>query len=161
MDVLSSFAWIAWLALILIFIVVEMLTFGLVFLMLALGSVGGLLAGLVGVPWWGQLLIAAALAVLLLFAIRPPLLRALRRGDDPALSNVDALLGMNAQVVQTVTATNGQAKLANGEIWTARMAPGAGSESARPGDSVRVAAIDGATALVIPSAPFAPTEERR
>ena len=58
MDI-TSFAWIVWLVLILVFVIIEMLTLDFVFLMIAVGSVGGLLSGLIGVPWWLQLVIAA------------------------------------------------------------------------------------------------------
>lgn len=49
MDVLSTidtFAWIFWLLLILVFLVIEMLTVELTFLMLALGGIVGLVADL-------------------------------------------------------------------------------------------------------------------
>ncbi|WP_236720235.1 NfeD family protein [Rathayibacter sp. VKM Ac-2630] len=84
MDAVLQYAWILWLALILIFVIVEMITLEFTFLMLAVGSVGGLLAGLVGAPFWVQVPVAAVLAVLLLLTVRPPLLRLLRRGGDPA-----------------------------------------------------------------------------
>src|SRR4051794_13824908 len=95
LDFLATYAWIVWLALILIFGIIELTTLEFTFLMLAVGSLGGLIAGLLGVPWWAQFIIAAVLSVLLLFAVRPSLLRALKRGGDPALSNVDALLGLS------------------------------------------------------------------
>src|SRR6185437_8076259 len=110
MDI-TSFAWIAWLVLILVFVIVEMLTLDFVFLMIAIGSVGGLVSGLFGAPWWLQLLIAAALSVILIFFIRPPLLHALKRGGDPAKSNVDRLIGMGGVVVSTVSRTTGLVKL--------------------------------------------------
>lgn len=148
MDIFS-FAWIAWLVLILIFIIVEMLTLDFVFLMIAVGSLGGLVSGLFGAPWWLQLIVAAALSVLLLFFIRPPLLHALKRGADPAKSNVDALIGMGGTVVSTVSRTGGQVKLAVGETWTSRLAPGApGRTELAPGEHVIVVKIEGATAVV-------------
>lgn len=150
MDAVSSYAWIAWLVLILIFVIVEMLTLEFTFLMIAVGSVGGLIAGLFGAHWWLQLLVAAVLAVLLLFTIRPPLLRALKRGADPARSNIDAVIGTAGQVVSTVTDTGGEVKLANGESWTAKVAPAVEYRALRPGESVLVVAIDGATAVVTP-----------
>jgi len=150
MDVISSFAWIGWLALILVFITVEMLTLDFVFLMIAVGSAGGLVSGLFGLPWWWQLVIAAALSLLLLFTIRPPLLHALRRGADPAKSNVEALLGTPARVIETVSLHGGLVKLSNGETWTARVSIAGGSRDIGPGEHVLVTAIEGATAVVIP-----------
>jgi membrane protein implicated in regulation of membrane protease activity len=153
-----SYLWIAWIVLILIFVIVEMITLDFVFLMIAAGSLGGLLSGLFGAPWGLQLLLAAVLSLLLLFFLRPPLLRALKRGGDPAKSNVDALIGMSGTVVATVSPTAGQVKLAVGETWTARLAtlaPGSGAETAPaalvPGEHVIVVRIEGATAVVAPA----------
>ena len=47
-DFLASYAWVIWLALILVFLVIETLTLDLIFLMLAIGSVGGLVAHFAG-----------------------------------------------------------------------------------------------------------------
>lgn len=151
MDVITSYAWIGWLALILVFIIIEMLVLEFTFLMIAVGSLGGLISGLFGVPWWGQLLIAAALSVLLLFFLKPPLLRVLKRGADPAKSNVDALLGSFGTVVLTLSEDDGQVKLSNGETWTARFSPASAVRTLQPGERVLVTAIDGSTAIVIPA----------
>lgn len=173
-EFIDAYAWIFWLGLILVFVIVEVLTVDFTFLMLALGSVGGLLAGIAGAEWWLQILVAAVLSVLLLFAVRPPLLRALKRGGDPTLSNVDALLGLTGVVVNDFGGNAGHVKLANGETWTARLsenasptAAGAKSSHAshsshalplpgaaralEEGDLVVVTAIEGATAVVVPA----------
>lgn len=148
---LADYAWIVWLVLILIFVTIEVATLELTFLMLAVGSVGGLLAGLLGVPWWLQLVIAAVLSMALLLGIKPPLIRLLRRGGDPTKSNVDALLGIGGRVVSSIGETGGQVRLANGETWTARLSPETDQRVVEPGESVLVTAIDGATAVVVPA----------
>lgn len=84
MDVLTQYAWIAWLVLILVFATIEVFTLEMTFLMLALGSVAGLLSGLTGIPWWAQFIVAAVVAIALILTLRPSLLRMLRRGADPA-----------------------------------------------------------------------------
>lgn len=147
-DFLSTYAWVIWLALILIFVIVEVMSLEFTFLMLAIGSLGGLVSGLVGVPWWGQVIVAGVLAIILLFLVRPALLRALRRGGDPTPSNVDALLGLTGTIVNDVHGRSNHVKLANGETWTARR--GDGRELVE-GDRVVVQAIEGATAVVSPT----------
>ncbi|MET0975412.1 MAG: NfeD family protein [Leifsonia sp.] len=151
-DGVFAYAWIVWLALILIFVTIEMFTLELTFLMIAIGSLGGLLASILGAPWWLQIVIAAILSVALLLLIRPPLLRALKRGGDPARSNVDALMGMEATVVASLGTggTPGQARLANGETWTSRLSPITEQRVVAAGERVIVTAIDGATAVVVP-----------
>lgn len=156
MDVLTQYAWIAWLVLILVFATIEIFTLEMTFLMLALGSVAGLLSGLTGIPWYFQFVIAAVVAVALILLLRPPLLRLLRRGGDPALSNVEALIGLDGQVVRTVTTIGGQVRLQNGDIWTARLSPITEQVDVAVGEKILVTGIDGATAVVVPVERSAP-----
>jgi membrane protein implicated in regulation of membrane protease activity len=149
LDFLVDYAWIVWLALILVFGIIELTTLEFTFLMLATGSLGGLISGLFGLPWWAQVIVAAVLSILLLFAIRPALLRALKRGGDPALSNVDALLGLSGTVTNDFSGNANHVKLANGETWSAKL-----SGTDRPlveGERVVVTSIEGATAVVVPA----------
>lgn len=147
-EVLVNWAWLLWLALILIFVVIEVFTLDFTFLMLAVGSLGGLVGGFFAVPFWAQIVIAAALAVVLLFLVRPPLLQAFRRGEDPTPSNVEALLGLSGTALTDFVDDRGQVKLANGDTWTARLADGA--DAVLEGAKVVVTRIEGATAVVVP-----------
>lgn len=150
MDAVTHYAGVLWLALILIFIIVEMITLEFTFLMLAVGSVGGLVSGVLGAPFWIQVLVAAVLAGLLLFTVRPPLLRLLKRGGDPTPSGADALLGLAGSVVLAGPGP-GQVKLANGETWTIRLSPLVEDRILGVGERVVVTAIEGATAVVVPA----------
>ena len=152
-DGVFAYAWIVWLALILIFVTIETLTLELTLpddrarqsrrpdRQPRSACRGG-----------GRSSIAAVLSVALLAFIRPPLLRALKTGGDPARSNVDALIGMGATIVASigVGAGPGQAKLANGETWTIRLSPVTEQRIVAAGEQVIVTAIDGATAVVVP-----------
>jgi len=146
-ELITEWAWIGWLILIAVFLVIEMLTLDFTFLMLASGSAIGLVSGLVGLPVWAQLIIAAAAAALLILFIRPPLLRRLHRSEDPTKSNVDALIGLRGTALSEITQISGQIKVSNGDTWTAR----AESAVAIPvGSPIAIAAISGATAIVRP-----------
>jgi membrane protein implicated in regulation of membrane protease activity len=147
-DSLLKYVWIAWLALALIFLIIEVSTLEFTFLMLAVGSLGALVAGLLGVPWWGQILVAGILSVLLLFAVRPPLLRQLKRGGDPTLSNIEAVVGLTGVVTNDFSGNATHVKLANGETWTARFSSG---HDPVEGERIIVTAIEGATAVVTPA----------
>lgn len=153
-QTIEQYAWIGWLVLILVFLVIEMLTLDFTFLMLSIGGLAGLGADLIGAPIWLQVIVAAMVAAVLVLFLRPPLLRRLRRGEDPTPSNVDALIDLGGRVVSTVTAHGGQVRLANGDVWTARTDAG----ELEPGTPVNVSRIDGATAIVRPAHPT-PTED--
>lgn len=146
-QTIEQFAWIGWLVLILVFLVIEMLTLDFTFLMLSIGGVAGLGSDLLGAPIWLQVIIAAAVAAVLILVLRPPLLKRLRRGEDPTPTNVAALVGLSGRVMSTVTAHGGQVKLSNGDTWTARPEHRGELE---PGTVIRVSRIDGATAFVRP-----------
>lgn len=151
-DFLAGYAWIFWLVLILVFGIIEMATLQFFFIMIAVGSLGGLISGLFGLPWWVQIIVAAALSILLLFAVRPPLLRRLGRGGDPAKSNVDALLGLTGTVTNDYSGNASHVRLSNGETWTARLTENHPLDSPLvEGEKVVVTAIDGATAVVAPA----------
>ena len=157
-QTIEQYAWIGWLVLILAFLVIEMLTLDFTFLMLSIGGLAGLGADLAGAPIWLQVIIAAVVAAVLVLFLRPPLLRRLRRGEDPTPSNVDALIDLGGRVVSTVSAHGGQVRLSNGDVWTARTEGG----ELEPGTVVNVSRIDGATAVVRPANPAStPTEDPR
>ncbi len=146
-----SYGWIVWAALILIFVIVEVLSVDFIFLMIAVGSAGGLVADLFRLPWWVQVLIAALLSLVLIFFVRPALKRALRRGADNTPTNVEALLGLSGTVMSPFVEGQGHVKLANGETWTARLSGLTDDTTVKTGARVVVTAIDGATAVVIPA----------
>lgn len=132
--------------------VVEIFALDFIFLMLAVGAAGGLVAILLGLPWWASVIIAGAVALLLLGLVRPRMLRLLNRGADPYRTNVSALLGMTGVVAVPFTAYQpGQVRLANGETWSARLVTDVGAHDAPPlGTRVAVVAIEGSTAVVRP-----------
>jgi membrane protein implicated in regulation of membrane protease activity len=150
-DFLTMYAWIFWVALLLLFVIIEVLTVDFTFLMLAGGCLGGLSAGLLGAPFWAQILVAGVLALLLLFILRPAIKRALGRGGDQTPTNVAALLGLGGTVTTPFEEGQGHVKLANGETWTARLSHATTGRPVETGDRVVVTAIEGATAIVVPA----------
>ena len=148
---LTQYLWIAWLVFVIVCVIIEVLTLEFTFLMIAVGSlIGGLGANLLGAEWWVQILAAAVISGLLLFTIRPLLLKTLDRGREPARTNVDALHGMRGRATVAFTDRGGFVKLANGETWTARLSLDAEHAHVAEGDRMVVTRIDGATAEVAP-----------
>ena len=122
---------------------IEALTLDLVFASLAVGAVAGAIVAALGFPVIAQGLVAMVAAMLTLFVIRPIGLRMLKtEGTD---TNVDALLGRGALVVERVDSRGGRVKI-GGEIWSARTKE-PGTEFLAGADLV-VVSIDGATAVV-------------
>ena len=155
-EFFTQYSWIIWVVLILLFVIVEVATVEFTFLMLVIGSIAGLLTGLFGGPFWLAVIVAAIVSVLLLFTVRPPLLRALKRGGDPTPSNIEALLGLRGTVVVPLLdrvdgPALGQVKLTNGETWTARLLAPTGENTIDTGATVVVTAIEGSTAVVVPA----------
>lgn len=149
-DFFMSYGWIIWLALVLVFLTIEMFTLDLTFWMLAIGSIGGLVSAILDAPWVVQFIIAAVASALLLFTLRPPLLRRLRRRADPTLSNIEGLIGLGGHVTAELSADGGQAKFSNGETWTAKLSPGEVTQQLGVGIRVVIVDIEGATAIVVP-----------
>src|SRR5690606_33957121 len=112
------------------------------------GSGAGLVSGLLGAPLWLQFIVAGVAATVLILILRPPLLKRLHRGEDPTKSNIDAIIGLPGLALHEITATSGQVKLSNGDIWTARTAD---ASAIPPGVPIAVDAIEGATAIVRPA----------
>lgn len=148
---LTQYMWIAWIVLALVFVIIELLTLEFTFLMLAAGSlIGGLAVNLLGGEWWLQVLAAAAVSALLLFTIRPLLLRALHKSSALQPTNVDAIYGMGARVTAPFVNGQGSVRLDNGEEWTAAVADLAGGLEV--GSRAIVTAVRGATVEVAAAA---------
>lgn len=136
---------LAWLVLGIVLVITEMFGGELVLLMLA----GGALAA-AGVdvafdpPLWIDFVVFSAVSVLLLAAVRPVAKRHLLTRPR-ILTNVEALPGQQAVVLERVDVRDGRVKI-GGDIWSAR--------TDQPGDvfdagtHVMVVEIDGATAVV-------------
>jgi membrane protein implicated in regulation of membrane protease activity len=129
--------------------VAEIFTLDLTLLMLAGGALAGGTVMLLGGPVLVAVVVACVVASLLLFALRPWLLRSMRsRGVAFVETNSAALVKLHAKTLDEVTATGGRVKL-RGEVWSARIE--AGAQVIPEGADVVVVKIDGATAIVAPA----------
>ena len=95
-----------------------------------------------------QILVAGAASVAMLALVRPSLVKHLHRGPELQLGH-GKLVGRQAVVTEEITAhTPGRVKLA-GEIWSAQ--PYDDSLTIKPGETVDVLAMKGATVYVHPA----------
>lgn len=127
--------------------IVEIFTLDLTFAMLAGGAIAGGTAALLGAPWWLCVIVACVVAALLLFTLRPYLLRSIRKRGELIETNVVALVGRAARTLSVVSEHAGRVKL-NGEVWSARTQDDA--PDIPEGADVVVVKIRGATAIVAP-----------
>lgn len=140
---------VVWIGLTLLLGVVEVFTLDFIFIMLAAGAAGGLVAALLGAPWWLSAIVAAGVALLLLSLVRPRVLGALDKNADPHRTNIDGLIGLRGTVAVAFTASSpGQVRLSNGETWTARLSPASPDRTPPLGTPVVVESIEGSTAVV-------------
>jgi len=146
-DWLSEHAWIAWTAIAVVLGIAEMLSLDLVLIMLAAGAAAGAVSSTVSPSVWIDLAVAAVVAVGMIAAVRPPLVKRLHSGPELTTGH-SALVGRKGVVLEPVGEYDGRVRLA-GEIWTARcFEPGTTIER---GIEVEVFAIEGATAVVYPT----------
>ena len=138
-------AWVWWIVAAGALAVAEILTGGsLVLLMLAGGAAAGGLTAALGAPPPLAVGAFAVVSVALLALVRPIARRHLHTTRETR-TNVAALVGAEALVVEAVDGQDGRIKLA-GEVWSARSYDG--QSVFEPGTRVQVLQIDGATALV-------------
>ncbi len=127
----------------------EFATTTLYFGLFAVGAAGGLAAAAVGAPVVVQVLVAAAVTLFGIVAIRPLAIKRFSRISVATRTGVDALIGAEALTLMSVTAHEGQVKL-KGETWSARLDPDLAFDPIGPNVRVSISRIDGATALIFP-----------
>ena len=135
---------IIWLALMVVFLIVEASTVVMVSLWFAAGSMAALLVSLLGAPIWLQVALFLVVSAVLLASLRPMV----RKHFTPKLSrtNVDAIVGSQGYVTSDIdnVAATGTVKLGSME-WTARSTAGAPIPA---GTLVTVDKIEGVKAFV-------------
>jgi membrane protein implicated in regulation of membrane protease activity len=140
-----------WIAVALVFAIVEVLTVGLFAGFIAMGALGAAIAAFVGDDIVFQSIVFAAVSILGIVAVRRPLLAYLQRRAEPqVLSGAAAMIGQSALVVDAIKGPHerGHVRIA-GEDWPALTRDGRPVEA---GVSVRVVEIRRAT-LVVELAP--------
>ena len=142
-----NWAAIMWLVLLVVFLLVEAATVGVVSAWFALGALAAMVTALLQGPVWLQTVLFVVVSAGLLLALRP----LVRRFLSPNLTatNVDSVVGSTGIVTAAIdnVSAAGQVKLGAME-WTAR------STSGQPipvGTLVKVDRIEGVKAYVTPA----------
>lgn len=107
-----------WIAIAVIFVIIEGFTLGLTTIWFALGSLIAMLAAMIGVGIVGQVLIFLIASGVLVYFTRPIAKKYLKIGSTK--TNVDSIVGLIGIVTKKIESFNtGQVKVA-GQIWTAK-----------------------------------------
>ena len=147
MDWIRDHLWETWLGLSIVLGVVEMFSLDLIFAMLAAGAVVGMVAAIIGLPVFVQILAALGASIAMLAFVRPAFVKRLHTGPELALGH-GKLVGTRGLVTQEITGlAAGRIKVA-GELWSAL--PYDEHLKIAPGETVEILQIKGATAYVHP-----------
>jgi membrane protein implicated in regulation of membrane protease activity len=129
-----------------VLVVVEVLTGGLVLLMLGAAALGTAAVAATGAPLGVDLAVFAVLAGLFVLVARPAVRRRMEV-HDPVNTGTRALLGIRGEVVDAIGSDTGTIRLA-GSLWSARSLH---DDDVPVGTAVVVVEISGATAVVTPA----------
>jgi len=134
-----------WLALVIIFLVIEILTVGLTSIWLAGGALAGLLLDIADCNLWIQIGAAIIVTVLLLIFTRPFAMKHINR--DHEKTNYEGIIGKVVRITQTVDNINQTGRtLLNGQEWTVRSSRD--EEILEPGTICKVVKISGVKLIV-------------
>ena len=137
---------IVWIILAVLFLVIELVTVGMVSLWFMIGSLAALLAAAVGAGPWLQILLFLLVSVACFALLYPKLKSFVGRNRQP--TNADMVLGKTCVVTQRIdNLTDSGAVSVGGKTWSARTVNG---ETAEVDSLVRVEQIQGVKLIVSP-----------
>lgn len=128
-----------WLIAVIVFIILEAVTYQIVSIWFVFGAAGGLIAYLLGADFYWQLGIFIAVSAVLLAVFRPLSMKLIKKPD--LKTNAESLIGKNVLITREVSNIKGtgQGRL-NGMVWTVR---GDTDEVIPAGETARVKKIEG------------------
>ncbi len=112
-------AGIIWLVAVVTFIILEASTYQMVCVWFIVGSIGGMIASLLGAGFWVQMTVFLVISIALLVLMRPIAIK--RLNSHKVKTNADSLIGKKVLITEKVdnTAATGQGKI-DGIVWTVR-----------------------------------------
>ena len=109
--------WLVWLIVSIGLLLLELTSGDFYVICFAFGAVASIVGAAIGLPLWAQVLIWAVCSVLCLYFVRPSLVRRLHGKMNERKSNVDALVGRQGIVIETISAGGfGYVKI-DGDEW--------------------------------------------
>ena len=112
---------IVWAVATVVFVIVELVTYGLASIWFALGSLAALIAAALGGPPWLQIVLFAVVSVVTLLLTRPLAKKYVNNKKQP--TNADRYIGAEALVTEEINKVLGTGAVSvDGRIWSARTA---------------------------------------
>ncbi len=116
MELVYENLWLAWLAVSIVCLIIELNSGDLYFLCFAMGALVSVILDLCGAPIWCQVLFWALASMLCVFFARPSLAKRLHNRQERN-SNADALIGVTGVVTTDIPASGyGYVKI-SGDEW--------------------------------------------
>ena len=130
-----------------VFLVIELLTVGMVSIWFLLGAVCALILAVIRASIWLQLLTFILISVLSFLLIYPRLKNLVRSARRP--TNADMIIGQSCYVTRRISNIEGQGAVSvGGKTWTARSA---GADPIEEGTLVTIREIQGVKVIVVPA----------
>lgn len=137
-----------WLAAVILLVIIEGATVGLVSIWFAIGAAAAFLVSLFAPSFWVQLAVFAVVSVAAMALIRPLAKKYLIPKPEP--TNADRILGREAVVVETIDNLTAQGRITvSGMEWAARSE---GNDPIPAGTHVTILRIEGVKVFVRPAA---------
>lgn len=110
---------IVWLAGIIAFVILEAVTYQMICIWFALGSLGGLIAKMAGASFNIQMTVFLVISIICLICLRPLSKKLVKR--EEVKTNVDSLIGKEVLITKEVDNLHekGEGRI-NGMVWTVR-----------------------------------------
>ena len=118
-DYLAQHLWQMWAVIAVVCLILELMAGDFFIICISIGAVFAALVAAVGGGIYLQLLTFAVSSFISLFWVRPFAKRYLHKGEDPRVSNADALMGRQGRVVEAVEADGFGRVQIDGDIWKA------------------------------------------
>lgn len=135
---------ILWLVLLILFLVAEGSTAAVTTIWFAVGALGAMVAALLGAEIWLQVVLFAAVSVLLLLALRPVLKKYIE--PKKVKTNIDSVIGSQGVVLEKIDNIAGTGRVRLGGMeWSARSSSG---EMIEVGTVIAVERIEGVKVFV-------------
>lgn len=141
---------IVWLALMIVFLLLEAGTVSMVSIWFAAGALAAMVASLFSAPLWLQIVLFVVVSAALLLALRPWT----KKYFTPRLTktNVDAVVGQEGTVLERIDNLEAVGRVKLGAVeWSARSTSGAPLEA---GTRVKVDRVEGVKVFVTPTEIF-------